>query len=647
MQNHLELNKKDYQIDYEHILNAAQLEAVMFNKGSLLVIAGAGSGKTRTLTYRTARLVEDGVDPHSILLLTFTRKASEEMLKRAVGALDGRCAKVSGGTFHSFAYSVLRRYCSKIGFEHGFTILDRSDAESMISGFRKDLGPHEKGHHFPRKGTLANIFSMTVNKNSSIEDIVHEEYPHFVPVMEAIVSMNLRYQKQKIECRSMDYDDLLIYLRALLRNHPDVRKKLSSIYRFIMVDEYQDTNMIQAEIVYLLAGQTRNVMVVGDDSQSIYSFRGADFRNIMDFPKIFSGAKIVKLEENYRSTQPVLDLTNAIIEKAEEKFSKRLFTKNKKGRKPVLVNAADENCQSVFVVEKIKELNDKGKPLNSMAVLFRAGYHSFDLEIELVRVGIPFIKVGGFKFMDSAHIKDMLAHVRVLANSFDRVSWMRVLCLLKRVGPKTAGGIYEKIISSESGYKGLLELNLSSLSQLKELFSKIDVSSMKVADLGQAILNYYVQILQSKYDDHHKRLKDIKQLVTIMERYDDIETFLRDMAIEPPNVSNYDNNLAPESSNQDILRLSTVHSAKGLEWDTVFVIWTLDGRFPSIYARRNKSGLEEERRLMYVAATRAKEELFFTYPAGVYDRTLDTFLTDPSRFLDDIPENMLEEISVD
>jgi DNA helicase-2/ATP-dependent DNA helicase PcrA len=641
--------KKNSPIPYKKALNPSQLDAVQFKEGPLLVIAGAGSGKTRTLTYRVARLVEEGISPGSILLLTFTRKASQEMLKRAAALLDNRCERVSGGTFHSFSHAVLRRYAYKIGFDRDFSIIDRTDAEQLISMLRKEMGAFSRDRSFPRKQTLANIFSRAVNKVLSVEDVVLTDYPHFTSHIDAVVVLSNAYRKQKAENNFFDYDDLLIYLEMLLKNHSDVRDKICSTYHYVMVDEYQDTNKIQAEIIYLLAGTNKNVMVVGDDSQSIYAFRGANFENIMRFPEIFSGTRIIRLEENYRSVQPILKLTNVIIERAEQKYSKILFTRKSGGSLPLLVKSRSENSQSRFVVKKILEINRKGIPLNQIAVLFRASFHSFDLEIELSREGIPFIKVGGFKFMESSHIKDVLAHLRVISNPLDRISWYRILLLLDNIGPKTAIDIYETILAEKAGYTGIFAIQPKSrrskgMVRLKDFFSTIDSKPMSVSQLGEAIVNYYVPILKEKYDDHPKRTRDLEHLITIMERYRNLKPFLSDMALEPPNTSLNDSFLTDDQS-EDRLILSTIHSAKGLEWHTVFIIWALEGRFPSIYALHSKKELEEELRLMYVASTRAKENLFFTYPVQVYDRGSGMILNRPSSFIDDIPEEILAEYS--
>ncbi len=627
-------------------LNEAQRAAVEHAEGPLLVIAGAGSGKTRTLTHRVARLVAEGVPPAAILLLTFTRKASQEMLQRAARLLDQRCERVSGGTFHSFANLKLRQYAAHVGLAPDFAILDRTDAEALIGMLRKEHDGAPRQRPLPRKGTLADIFSRAANKVQPVEDVVFCDYSHLSDHMEAIVALLEGYTRRKREHHFLDYDDLLVWFQRLLRDCPEVRRRIAGSYRYIMVDEYQDTNQIQADILYLLTDGNRNIMVVGDDSQSIYAFRGANFRNIIDFPKIFPGAQVIGLEENYRSTQPILNLTNIVIERAREKYSKHLFTRRPDGSLPELVETEDENTQSVFVVEQIRKLVARGTPLQEIAVLFRAGFHSFDLEIELSRRGIPFIKVGGFKFTESAHIKDVLAHLRVIANPYDRISWYRVLQLVEKVGPRSAQRIYESIASAGTGVSGLLSLKLKhpEVVRLKELYRSIGASAMSVVEMGNAVVHYYLPILKRTFDDHPKRAKDLEQLLGILERYRRLEHFLTDMALEPPNISAEEALYTAEV--EDRLVLSTIHSAKGLEWRSVFVIWALDGRFPSLYAMAREEDMEEELRLMYVAATRAREALCFTYPRQVYDRSQGILLNRPSRFIDAIPDDILAKRSI-
>jgi DNA helicase II / ATP-dependent DNA helicase PcrA len=638
---------RKYQIDYAGCLNPAQYEAVMFTDGPLLVIAGAGSGKTRTLTYRVARLVEDGIHPAAILLLSFTRKASQEMLRRASTLLDHRCEQVSGGTFHSFAHLMLRRYGHLLGFEQGFSIIDRADAETLVGMLRKELSTGLRAGTLPRKGTILNIISRSVNKSIPFDEVVYEDYPHFIQHLEALRQIKDLYALRKREMAFCDYDDLLIYLQQLLLHHEDLRRRLAARYAYVMVDEYQDTNPIQADIVSLLGSGHRNVMVVGDDSQSIYSFRGADFQNIMRFPETFKGTRIIKLEENYRSIQPILDLTNRMIDQAAEKYTKRLFTQKTGGATPTLVSTEDENLQSRFIAERIIELKSEGVALNEIAVLFRASFHSFDLEIELGRESIPFIKVGGFKFMEAAHIKDVLAHLKVIEAPHDRLSWYRLLLLMEGVGPKTAQRIFEALMAAQAGVTGILSMQYKGkrplgLKALQDLYADIDTHPAAVSEMGQKVVDYYLPILRERFDDFPKREKDLEHLLAIMERYSDLDSFLSDMALEPPNTT-MDDSMTAEDHSSDRLTLSTVHSAKGLEWHTVFVIWSLDGRFPSVHALNKESELEEELRLMYVAATRARERLYFTYPQQIFDRSSGMLLSHPSRFIEPFRGTHLEQ----
>jgi DNA helicase-2/ATP-dependent DNA helicase PcrA len=443
--------ERSFTIKYEEELNGAQLKAVEITDGPVLVIAGAGTGKTRTLVYRVARLVESGINPASILLLTFTRRAAYEMLRRASSTLDERCSKVSGGTFHSFANTILRKYAGLIGFNNNFTILDRSDAEDAINVIRTQLGFHKKEKRFQKKATILKVISKSINKSCTIEDVLKEDYPQFIDNLRDIQKINEQYKVYKRAKSIMDYDDLLIYLKILLEENNLVRTKLSNFYKYIMIDEYQDTNKLQANIARLLASEHQNIMVVGDDSQSIYAFRGASFKNIMDFPKIFPDTKTITLEENYRSTQPILDLTNEIIRYANKKYPKNLFTKREGNQKPVFIEAENENYQSKFIVQRVLELREEEIPLNDIAVLFRAGWHSNDLEIELVSHNIPFVKHGGFKFIETAHVKDVIAHLRIVFNPLDAVSWHRILLLIEGIGNKTANDIITEIVDNGKG----------------------------------------------------------------------------------------------------------------------------------------------------------------------------------------------------
>lgn len=636
-------------IDYRKELNEGQYSAVTTTEGPMLVIAGAGTGKTRTLVYRVAHLVDLGVDPHSILLLTFTRRAAEEMLRRASLLIDNRCEKVAGGTFHSFANTVLRQFGQKLGLSPSFTIMDRSDSEDLIQSLRAEMGLNTKDKRFPRKQTVAEINSLALNKQLPLAELVERDYSHLIESLEDLLNLCERYKTHKQKRVLLDYDDLLIHLRDLLAGNEEIRQRLSERYRFILVDEYQDTNRLQSQIIRLLAASHDNVMVVGDDAQSIYSFRGADFRNIMDFPRDFPGTKLVYLEENYRSTQPILTFTNEIIRRAKERYEKTLFTHKKEGGTPLLIRAENEQMQSRFVCQKVLELREEGVPLWDIAVLFRSGFHSFDLEMELARHRIPFIKRGGFQFMESAHIKDLLAHLRIISNLQDTVSWGRVLLLLEGVGSQMSRKVIQWVLESGMPWerlrsfpaKGRVAIGLKTLAQVLKACSEWSRPTQQT----QYLMQYYLPILKRKYpDDHPKRTRDLEHFLGMTERYQSLEQLLSDMALDPP--TDRIEGAVVVDPEEGPLVLSTIHSAKGLEWHSVFILWVLEGRFPSYYNIQTEEELEEERRLLYVAATRAKENLFITYPIKVFDRSLSTVLSRPSQFIDGIPEELLEPVAL-
>ncbi len=632
-------------IAYEQELNEAQRQAAMFLEGPLLVIAGAGTGKTRTLVYRVARLIERGIEPGSILLLTFTRRAADEMLRRASLLTDSRCERIAGGTFHSFGNMVLRKYGQLLGLAPGFTIMDRSDSEDVIRLLRAQMGLDAREKRFPRKQTIMEIQSLARNRQVTLPDLVERDYSHLADFLEELVVIEERYRDYKREKSLLDYDDLLTRLKELLDSREDLRRRLSDQFRFIMVDEYQDTNRLQSDIVRGLACTHDNVMAVGDDAQSIYSFRGANFRNIMDFPDRFPGTTLIPLEENYRSTQPILRLTNEIISRAAERYEKRLFSRKSKGEAPLLVQAESEQMQSRFVCQRVLELREEGVPLWDMAVLFRSSFHSFDLEFELARRDIPFVKRGGFQFMESAHIKDLLAHLRVVSNPRDAVSWNRVLTLLEGVGPSMSRKLIDRILAHDDPGQCLdrVESRGRAKQGLKTLGQVLGECAEKnrPADMTRYLMRYYLPILKQKHaDDYPKRIRDLEHFQGLTERYQSVERLLTDMALEPPSAS-VDETHAVDPDEGPLV-LSTVHSAKGLEWHSVFVIWALEGRFPSYYNTNSLEELEEERRLLYVAATRAKENLFFAYPARVYDQSLGMVFSRPSQFIDGISEELLE-----
>ena len=634
--------------DYAQELNPQQLAAVEVVDGPALVIAGAGSGKTRVLVYRVARLIDVGVDPASILLLTFTRKAAQEMLGR-VGLLIGpQSDRVMGGTFHSVANALLRRFGQTIGLNQGFTILDRGDSEDLINLVRAQTGLTETGKRFPRKKTIADLFSRCANTMQSLEAVLFAEYSHFGEYLVELTKLQEAYESTKRQRQLVDYDDLLTRLRDLLTVDERARVMISETYRYLLVDEYQDTNRLQADVVRKLAATHENVMVVGDDSQSIYSFRGATFRNIMEFPALFPGTRLFKLEENYRSTKSILALANDVIKGATEQYSKTLFTQNGQGERPALVQTVGEHPQSRFVAQKILELREEGVPLDEIAVLFRSSFHAFDLELELAKRDIPFVKRGGFKFLETAHVKDVLAHLRVIHNPLDTISWNRSLLLVDGVGQKRARDLLPQLVSSEAPYEvlrqggGRAALGLGNLASALESVAHVEDGSP--SDQVSCLLDYYYPILKEQYDDYPKRIRDLEHLMVMAERYGDLDAFLADVTLEPPDESMADIE-APDRDDERLV-LSTIHSAKGLEWRCVFVIWLVDGRFPSSYSLLTEEELEEERRLLYVAVTRAKQLLYLTFPVQVYDKVTGSVLSKPSRFLDDVSASLVEAWSV-
>lgn len=634
--------KTDYKVNYEEDLNEAQLEAVKSKDGPILVIAGAGSGKTKTLTYRVARLIEDGIKPENILLLTFTKKAAAEMLSRATIVLDNRCEKVAGGTFHSFANIILRKYSKLLGLKNNFTIMDRADCEDVINHIVGQLFP-KKEKRFPKKSTLLDIYSKSINKVTPTKQIIADEFPQFAHYEDKIIEVHKAYVAYKRENSVLDYDDLLLYIKLLLENNDGLRKRLSNEYKYIMVDEYQDTNTLQADVIRLLASEHNNIMAVGDDAQSIYSFRGANYRNILDFPRLFENTKIIKLEQNYRSTQNILKLTNEIISKAKEKYTKNLFSNIVSPQVPALICAKDTQMEADFICQRILELLDEDISLSDICVLTRNARMSYNLEIELSKRAIPFQKFGGPKFMETAHIKDVVAHLRVILNPDDVVSLTRILLLLKGIGASTVNNIMPIIKGDLKPDIKLLPSNKSqSLTPLFNTLGQLrDYSTTKKPEeIVSAVINYYRPILKDKYDDFSKREKDLDHFEYLSTQYSNLEDFISDLALEPPDASV--EGMYKKNSDDEALTISTIHSAKGLEWDSVFIIGAVDGRFPSAYSFNSEEEMDEELRLMYVATTRAKNNLYITYPVDMYDYSMNMVLSKPSRFLDGIHDDILE-----
>jgi len=635
---------EDFKIEYKELLNPAQYDAVMHNSGPALVIAGAGTGKTRTLIYRVARLIESGVDPKSILLLTFTRRAAGEMLRRASILLDDRCRRVEGGTFHRYCSKLLHIHADHIGYPENFTIIDTSDAMDTIHLLRGRLDGIKQTKRFPKKSTLYSIFSTSINKMISIPDVLENEYPQFKKHADTINNLFNEYANYKRVNYVMDFDDLLIHSRNLLRDNEEIREKIAFSHKHVMVDEYQDTNSLQAELTELFSSAHNNVMAVGDDAQSIYSFRGAEPENMREFPERFSNTKLIRLEENYRSTQRILDLANQVLSQSKETFKKELYTSRREGELPGLVKAANVNDQSRFLTQMILNLREQGSELSDMAVLFRNGRDSYDLEVELNKKDIPFIKFGGQKFTEAAHVKDVLAHLKIFVNPQDTISWNRALMLMEGIGPKTAEQFFQWAQKNEDPFKPhtaphASDRYLDQLKALSDLFTNLKEYEGSVPDQLKAVVEYYSKFCKKRFDDHPKRMKDLETFVDISGSYRTLQHMIEEVALDPIEATA----IETEAANKDEspLVLSTIHSAKGLEWETVFLIQCLDGIIPSGYAIEDPKQMEEEIRLVYVAVTRAKDQLFLTYPA-MHQSFYGDYFTNPSRFIEDLPDDVLE-----
>jgi DNA helicase-2/ATP-dependent DNA helicase PcrA len=637
-------------------LNPQQKAAATYGDGPLLIIAGAGTGKTRTLVYRVAHLIERGVKPERILLLTFTRRAAQEMLGRAEKLVGGNSRKVHGGTFHATGHRLLRRFGQAAGLPKDFTIMDQGDSEDLMQLSRAQLGYGAKSKRFPKKETLQYVYSRHINTSITIDDIIRDEYPQFIEYIDDFRKIYTDYISRKQERNLVDYDDLLFFWAMLLENSPEIGERIAALYDHILVDEYQDTNVLQARILRGMCRTHSNITVVGDDAQSIYSFRGANFRNILGFPKQFDGTTVVTLEQNYRSTEPILDVTNTLISRATERFTKNLWTERQGGELPWLVAAQDEQAQTRFVVDRILELHEEGTPLRQMAVLFRAGYMSAELEIELTNRKIPFEKWGGLKFLEAAHVKDVLAFLRILENPRDEVSWYRILLLLPGIGDATARaaieamaqeawnsqafGRYKPPPRARAAHEALVAL-------LDDLRSGKTADEAKVSVEIARVRTLYDSILRERYDKPEPRLLDLDQLQQIAAGYPDRAAFLSALALEPPQATQ-DLAAAAPSEEDDYLILSTAHSAKGKEWDAVFIIWAVDGWFPSARALKTPEETDEERRLMYVAMTRARNYLSVTYPLNAYStrRGSEYSLDQLSRFIDRGIRDRMQRVTV-
>ncbi len=623
-------------------LNESQRAAVTAGDGPMLVIAGAGSGKTRTIVYRLAWLATRSEDVRSMLLLTFTRKAAAEMKQRAAALLgaadisDGGRFFVHGGTFHSYAYSVLRRY-PPAWAEGGLSIMDSADSTAAIQECRQEGGIGKGDRSFPHTPALLGLFSKARNKEMKIGDLLSREAQHLLPYAEDMERLSLLYAGYKRRHFLLDYDDLLFELEQLLLDRPDVLELARGTFSQIMVDEYQDTNMVQARIVRLLAGERGNVMVVGDDAQSIYAFRGATVRNILDFPNLFPGARIIRLEENYRSVQPILDVANALLDNSSEGYSKHLFSRRPAGgRTPVVLHRPlSDRTQAVLAADRIGQLMADGVPAGEIAVLFRSGYQSYQLEMELGRRGITFRKYGGLRYAEAAHIKDVMAFVRLIGNPMDILSFERVSALSRGIGPKTAKKLFGLASSGDAeAFKKAARRWPDFIDNMK-LVAEMREERLSPKDALERVRERYQPKMEELFpEDWPRRAQGLDTLAGMAAEYDDIQTFVAEVFLDRPE----------EEEGAECVTLSTVHSAKGLEWSAVLVIDLVEDRFPSRFAMVRPEDFEEERRLMYVACTRAKDTLDLFSPENIYSKISGMpEPASPSPFISELPSGLCAE----
>jgi DNA helicase-2/ATP-dependent DNA helicase PcrA len=633
-------------IDYARELNAQQLEVVMAGDGPLLVIAGAGSGKTRTLTYRVARLLESGVRPSEILLLTFTNKAAREMLRRVDQILPAEERRITGGTFHSVGNLVLRRHAALAGLKPGFTILDREDAKDLMDDVSRPLRREEAELKLPKADILLDVGSYARNTGSTLERVLSRRYPQLDEVRDFVLTGCRRYEARKRDLNLADFDDLLVLWHELLTRHPQVLEEQRRRWRHVLVDEYQDTNRLQSGIVEALAGPGGNLMVVGDDSQSIYSFRGADFANIIEFPDRHPGCKVFKLEVNYRSVPEILDLSNRSIAHNARQFSKTLRSVRGEGGRPEVVAAGSADEQARFVAQQMLRLHDEGIPFTEMCVLYRAHYHSMELQMELSRLGIPFEIRSGLRFFEQAHVKDVAAYLRIAVNGKDELAWKRVLKLVPRVGKATAEKAWTLVEQDRFGEvkdalpkparKGWEDLVVL-VGRLRERLTAPSEMIRLVLDGG------YEDHLTATYPNFNARVDDLKRFADFALRFKEAEQLLAELALTSGVAGK---EAMEEEPDEDHVVLSSIHQAKGLEWRAVFVLWLVEGKFPDARAVREDGGEEEERRLFYVSCTRAKDRLYLVFPTLADERYLMGVVQKPSRFIQELDRSCYEEATV-
>ncbi|MFH0952912.1 MAG: ATP-dependent helicase [Verrucomicrobiota bacterium] len=637
-------------IDFDKALNSEQLAAVRAPDGPVLVIAAAGTGKTRTLTYRVAHLVESGVDPRRVLLLTFTNRAAHEMLERAEGLVGAAVGGLWGGTFHHMANRMLRRHGDLLGYKLDYTILDEDDARSLVRACadKFDL----LGKHFPKPDVLLSVFGLAANTEQPLRSLAETHFADHPIQVDDVLRVHKAYEARKRALNAMDFDDLLTNGLLLFRNHTEVLGRYRDHFLYILVDEYQDTNVIQAEWVDLLAAGRRNLLVVGDDFQSIYSWRGADFKNILTFPERYPDAKVFKLETNYRSVPGILEVANACIAGNPEQFQKSLRAVRGGEQKPKLVHVRAGEDQARYVVDRIRGLKRAGCSMSDIAVLYRAHFHALELQLELARERIPFIITSGVRFFEQAHIKDVCSLLRMLVNPEDELAFVRLMGLLPKVGEKTAAKIWQELGRRFEIRRPEMVQKLGARLPAAARKAWKDIGGIAVAyeadqladDPGEAIYRFvqafYDEYAIETFDNYQRRMEDVQALIDFTTKFESTEAFLSEMAL----LTNLDAEAdTAQVRHDEALRLSTVHQAKGLEWNVVFVLWVVDGMFPSSRSMNEAGGEGEERRLFYVATTRAKDELFLCLPEVRRTRDGGAMFCTPSRFVAEIPADLLED----
>ena len=651
-------------IDYKAELNEAQYEAVVSPPGQALVIAGAGSGKTRTLTYRVAYLLDNGILPENILLLTFTNKAAREMLERVGSLLPVETNRLWGGTFHSIGNRILRRHADRLGYRPGFSIMDREDQkdllEAVLATAKLDVGEYR----FPKAEVLAEMFSLAENICCGLQQIIDERYPYFEPVAQAIHKVYDLYAQKKVETNTMDFDDLLVKTVELLTANEDVREQYQRTFQFVLVDEYQDTNQLQCEMVDMLCGENGNLMVVGDDAQSIYSWRGADVGNILNFHKRYPGSKTYKIETNYRSVPEVLALANASISMNEAQIPKSLQPARQGGKMtPALVSVDTPSAQAQFVAQRILELHEEGVELDEIAVIYRAHFHSLEIQMELTSRGIPFQITSGLRFFEQAHVKDVAAFMKFASNRRDEVSFMRMVRLMPGVGNSSALRMWSEWLKSEGAQDGPMSQKFSVYLNalpvpkkakdtwqqyawtLDELMDEKGTPVAPASMIHSITEGVYADYMRSKFKNYEQRSQDLDQLAAYASRFTDPAEFLSQLALLTGVDTDGGAGEQNQPAEQHSVTLTTGHQAKGLEWKVVFAVWLADGMFPNRRAMDDggPEALEEERRLFYVTVTRAKDELYLCYPVINHQARDGQIIQRASRFIEEIPEDLMDK----